>query len=422
MAVKIALLALMASLLVAAAVPQAISERPGFRATLIRREKAINFTRAMQQSHERLSMFIARLDAAAGRVSTQTPLRWDGAGAYDMEFSMGTPPQKLTALADTGSDLIWAKCGACASCAPQGSPSYYPDKSSSFSKLPCSSDGLCGALKSESVVTCGAGGAECDYRYSYGLANDGHHYTKGYMGTETFTLGGAAAPGVGFGCTNMSEGNYGTGSGLVGLGRGKVSLVSQLDVGAFSYCLAPDTSKASPLLFGSMASLSGPGVQTTPLLPSNVFYGVNLKSITIGGATTTPGTDASDGGIVFDSGTTLTFLADPAYTAAKAALLSQMTALPRASDRDGFEACFQDSDSGGSVDVPTMVLHFDGADMDLPPANYFQEVAEGVLCWIVQPSHSRTSIIGNIMQMNYHVRHDLEKSVLSFQPANCDSL
>ncbi|CAN6362749.1 unnamed protein product [Urochloa humidicola] len=418
---------LMISFSLLAAAPPANSERRGFRATLIRREKSINFTRAARHSRERLSMLAARL-AAAGHVSTQTPLRWDGAGAYDMEFSMGTPAQKLTALADTGSDLIWAKCGACESCAPQGSPSYYPNKSSSFAKLPCSSDGLCGALKSESVVKCGgaAGGAaaECDYRYSYGLANDGHHYSQGYMGTETFTLGDVAVKSVGFGCTNMSEGNYGTGSGLVGLGRGKVSLVSQLGVGAFSYCLiAPDdTAKASPLLFGDMATLAGPGVETTPLLPSNVFYAVNLKSISIGNVTT-PGTDGRDG-IVFDSGTTLTYLADPAYTAAKTALLAQTTALPRAPDRDGFEACFQVSSGGGSDNdgFPTMVLHFDGADMSLPAENYFVEVEEGVLCWIVQPSHSRTSIIGNIMQTNYHVRHDLEKSVLSFQPADCDSL
>jgi hypothetical protein len=42
--------------------------------------------------------------------------------------------------------------------------------------------------------------------------------------------------GIVFGCTNMSEGGYGLGSSLVGvgLGRGPLSLVSQLEVGAFS--------------------------------------------------------------------------------------------------------------------------------------------------------------------------------------------
>ncbi|KAL6868097.1 hypothetical protein ACP4OV_014942 [Aristida adscensionis] len=410
MAANVALLALL--LLVA---PPASSDRRGFRTAMIRREKAINFTRAARQSLQRLSTLAARLDVAAGGVNTQTPLRSDGGGAYDMEFSIGTPPTKLTALADTGSDLIWAKCGACASCAPPGSPSYYPNKSSTFSKLPCS-DRLCAALRSQ--ASCGGGGAECDYRYSYGLSADEHHYTQGYLGNETFTLGGAAAPGVGFGCTTTSEGNYGTGSGLVGLGRGPLSLVSQLDVGAFSYCLTPDTSKASPLLFGSPATLAGAGVQSTPILGKNTYYGVNMRSISIGSATT-PGT-----GIIFDSGTTLTYLTEPAYSAAKAAITSQTAALPRVAVQGGYEPCFQVNGSTGAKAFPSMMLHFDGgADMELPLANYFfgEEGDDGVVCWVVQPSPS-LSIIGNIMQMNYHIRHDFEKSVLSFQPANCDSV
>jgi hypothetical protein len=334
-----------------------------------------------------------------------------------MEISIGTPPQKLSAQADTGSDLVWAKCGPCASCTPQGSPSFDPTKSTSFSKLACS-DPLCKALQSKGG-SCSAGGTECDYKYLYGLSGD--HYTQGYMRRETFTIGGDAVKGVGFGCTNMSDGNYGTGSGLVGLGRGLLSLVSQLGVGAFSYCLISDPSKASPLLFGSQATLTGAGVQSTPLLDSlNTVYPVNLKGISIGTATT-PGVGSSARGLVFDSGTTLTYLAQPAYTAARKSILTQ-TSLRKVADRGRFEACFQAPEDGDiSSAVPPMVLHFDGADMNLPVENYFQEVQTGVICWIVQHSPS-VSIIGNIMQMNYHIRYDVENMVLSFQQANCDSL
>ncbi|XP_034569793.1 aspartic proteinase nepenthesin-1 [Setaria viridis] len=421
-----ALLALLVSFILATASAHANAEHLGFRATMIRRTEVtaatINFTRAAQQSHHRLSMLTSRLDTATSSVNTQTPLKMDGdgGGAYDMELSIGTPPQKLTALADTGSDLIWTKCGACASCEPQGSPSYFPDKSSSFSKLPCSAR-LCSALKEESpTTTCGAGGAECDYKYSYGLEEDSDHYTQGYLGTETFTIGGDVVPGIGFGCTNMSEGGYGAGSGLVGLGRGPLSLVSQLNAGAFSYCLTSDASKASPLLFGSLAALSGGGIQSTPLLGSSVFYAVNLRTISIGFSKTS----GVDGGVVFDSGTTLTYLAEPAYRQAMLAVVLQ-TDLAPASDRDGFEACFYyDEPSDGRIEeaVPSMVLHFDGgANMVLPVRNYFVDVGGGVVCWVVQRSPS-VSIIGNVMQVDFHVLHDVDKSVLSFQPANCDSL
>ncbi|KAK3118614.1 hypothetical protein QOZ80_9BG0702430 [Eleusine coracana subsp. coracana] len=384
---------------------------------MIRRETTINFTRAARQSHERLSLLAARLDTAAGGTSTETPLRADSTGgAYDMEVSIGTPPQKLSALADTGSDLIWVKCGRCASCKPKGSPSFNPTKSSSFSKLPCNAH-LCMVLWSQNLATCGGLGTECDYRYSYGLAADGQHYTQGFLGNETFTLGSDAVKDVGFGCTTMSEGDYGTGSGLVGFGRGPLSLVSQLKVGAFSYCLIDDPSKESPLLFGSLANLTGAGVQSTKLLRSSTFYNVNLKSITIG-SVTTPGTGTD--GFVFDSGTTLTYLTEPAYTAAKRAILYQ-TSLRRVANRYGFEACFQATDNDASNVVPPMVLHFDGANMELPAENYFAEVENGVICWVVQKSPS-LSIIGNIMHMNYHIRYDLDMKMLSFQQANCSSI
>ncbi|KAJ1275374.1 hypothetical protein BS78_05G130800 [Paspalum vaginatum] len=420
MAAKWSILALMTTFLLAAA-HLAFSERRGFRATMTRRETALNFTRAALQSHERHSMLFAQLEAAAaGGVSTQTPLQLDrSGGAYDMEISIGTPPLKLSALADTGSDLIWTKCGACAFCAPLGSPSYYPKRSTSFSMLPCA-DRLCVNLESQNAAKCANGGARCVYHYSYGVSADPHHYTQGYLSSETFTLGGEAVEGIGFGCTTRSEGGYGTGSGLVGLGRGPLSLVSQLNVGAFSYCLNPDATASSPLLFGSQATLAGTGVQSTPLAPDSTFYTVNMGSISIG-STTAPGTGTS--GVIFDSGTTLTLLTDPTYTAAKTAILSQ-TELPRVPDTDGFEACFQmpiDNGNSSSNPFPPMVLHFDGADMNLEPANYFQEVETGVVCWVVQQS-SGVSIIGNIMQTNFHVRYDVDQSVLSFQPADCGSV
>ncbi|CAL4988682.1 unnamed protein product [Urochloa decumbens] len=302
---------------------------------------SINFTLAARQSRHRLSMLTSRLDTASSRADAQTPIKMDGAGAYDMEISIGTPPQKLTAVADTGSDLIWTKCGACASCEPQGSPSYYPDKSSSFSKLSCNAQ-LCDALQHESNSTsCGAGGAECDYK---------------------------------------------------------------------------DASKASPLLFGSLAALSGSGVQSTPLVQDSVFYTVSLLGISMG----TTRTSGIGHGVVFDSGTTLTYLEDPAYTEAKEAVTLQM-GLTLAPGRDGFEACFYDEEAN-DVAVPSMVLHFGGgADMTLEVPNYFINAGDGVVCWIVQKS-TGLSIIGNVMQTDFHVMYDVDDSVLSFQPAKCDSL
>ncbi|ONM19434.1 hypothetical protein ZEAMMB73_Zm00001d004699 [Zea mays] len=100
-----------------------------------------------------------------------------------MTFSVGTPPQKLSALADTGSDLIWVKCGACKRCAPQGAllPTTLTASAPPFSTLRCSSN-LCNDLPAHQYSA--AAGAECSYKYSYGLASDPHHYTQGYRGAR----------------------------------------------------------------------------------------------------------------------------------------------------------------------------------------------------------------------------------------------
>ncbi|OEL14848.1 hypothetical protein BAE44_0024137 [Dichanthelium oligosanthes] len=91
--------------------------------------------------------------------------------------------------------------------------------------------------------------------------------------------------------------------------------------------------------------------------------------------------------MLLDSGTTLTLLAEPFYTMAKAAVLNQTANLPRVADRGRFEACFQAS-SGVRSAFPAMVLHFDGADMALPATSCFMQFEDGVVCWVVQRSPS----------------------------------
>lgn len=74
------------------------------------------------------------------------------------------------------------------------------------------------------------------------------------------------------------------------------------------------------------------------------------------------------------------------------------------------ETCQRQPRGGGRPVRGAALVHFDGgADMVLPVANYYVDVDDGAVCWIVQRSPS-VSIIGNIMQMNYHVRHYVKKS------------
>jgi len=290
--------------------------------------------RAAERSHRRVNGLLA----AATPPSAPT-LRSDGGGAgaataaavvhastatYLVDLAIGTPPLALTAVLDTGSDLIWTQCDApCRRCFPQPAPLYAPARSATYANVSCGSK-LCEALPlTPRSSRCSAPEPGCAYYYSYG---DGSS-TGGVLATDAFTFGSAAAVrGLAFGCGTDNLGGTDNSSGLVGMGRGPLSLVSQLGVTRFSHCFTPfkDTTASSPLFLGSSARLS-PAAKSTPFLPSpagprrSSYYYLSLEGITVGD-TLLPidpavfqVTVAGRGGLIIDSGTTFTALEERAF-------------------------------------------------------------------------------------------------------------
>uniref|UniRef100_A0A0D3HTS9 Peptidase A1 domain-containing protein n=1 Tax=Oryza barthii TaxID=65489 RepID=A0A0D3HTS9_9ORYZ len=277
---------------------------------------------------------------------------------FSKQFSIGEPPLLVSAEADTGNDLVWVKCSPCNGCDLPPSPLYDQAQSSSSGELPCSSR-LCKALGSRRVISdqCTDDPPLCGYRYVYGLSGD--HYTQGVLGTETFTFGdGYVANNVGFGCSDTISGShFGGTAGLVGLGRGTLSLVSQLGASRFAYCLATEPNVESTILFGSLAALhtSAGDVSSTPLVKNPrryTLYYINLLGISFG-------------------------------------------------------------ESGGADAAARAALRW-GADMSLNGGNYLTTFPKGLVCIAIMSS-SDESIIGNIMQANFRLLHDLDSMTLSFQ-------
>jgi hypothetical protein len=72
--------------------------------------------------------------------------------------------------------------------------------------------------------------------------------------------------------------------------------------------------------------------------------------------------------------------------------------------------------------VPSMVFHFGGgADMVLPPENYWVPLDSSTSCMVMDRSGGM-SIIGNFQLQNIHLLYDLANDQLSFQTADCSSL
>ncbi|KAK4476332.1 hypothetical protein RD792_015479 [Penstemon davidsonii] len=346
-----------------------------------------------------------------------------GSGEYFTRLGLGTPPKYVYMVLDTGSDVVWVQCSPCRKCYAQSDPLFDPTKSTSFLGLTCGSP-LCRRLDSPGCNNIN----KCLYQVSYG---DGS-FTFGEFSTETLTFRNTKVDNVALGCGHDNQGLFVAAAGLLGLGRGKLSFPTQTGNRfgkKFSYCLVDRSasSKPSSLVFGESAVSRNTAF--TPLLTNpklDTFYYVGLTGISVGG-TRVPGIKPSlfsldptgNGGVIVDSGTSVTRLTRPAYVALRDAFRAGASSLKRASDFSLFDTCF-DLSGKTEVNVPTVVMHFTGADVSLPASNYLIPVdSDGKYCFAFAGTMSGLSIIGNIQQQGFRVVFDLESNRVGFAPRGC---
>ncbi|MCO5571051.1 hypothetical protein L7F22_024782 [Adiantum nelumboides] len=384
-----------------------------------------------------------------------------GDGQFLVTLALGTPPSPFTAILDTGSTLLWRQCLPCQLCYPQAPlPTplhctlhrnysscnsletvsiFDPLLSSSYSTATCS-DSACLAYPG----SCSADNTTCTYDIVY-IAPSA--YTQGVLSYDTLSLFSllhshklVSVPQFAFGCSHSSKAPYnfvGAG-GIVGLGRGPLSLPTQLNVTRFAYCLGSihDTSSRTPLVLGAGARLprsAAADIQSMQVVDAIDFaYVVEIEAISVGGKRLTVATSSlglnltgfsphhkTTAGIVFDSGTTFTHLPTPAFIALSAAF-SDALSMPRSSSTPrNLSLCYQSQLPGA---LPSLSFHFyGGASMHLPPANYFISIDE-VFCLAFLQSPDDLAILGNVQQQNYHILYDLQAHTISFTPAHCRSL
>ncbi|CAN6453326.1 unnamed protein product [Victoria cruziana] len=359
-------------------------------------------------------------------LSIETPLQ-AGHGEFLMKIEVGTPATAVMVVVDTASDLVWTDCS------PDQTPrGFDPQSSTSYSKLPCSNPS-CSALPS----ICDPMSGDCRYFYKY----EDDSTTIGYLSSDSFTLGSTSFENIVFGCSTMNWGFH-DGAGLIGLNRGRLSLISQIGNyidHQFSYCFSgldggsPGSSRLSLGPNSSFPTSSAAGGDGIALPMSNRsrkpdFYYVDLEGISVGGKRLPIEASAFDfnrrgtGGVVVDSGSALTYLVAEAYREVEQAFVTAI-GLPIAAGptHGGSSLCFQ-----GSVDpssIPSLTLHFAGGDFRAPPENYFIVDKDTRLsCLAIHETPVGTSILGAFMQQNVHVHYDLGNSLITFTPAPCDQL
>lgn len=329
---------------------------------------------------------------------------------YVITVAIGSPAVTQNVMIDTGSDISWVHCSS-----SNGSVLFDPVGSTTYAPFSCTS-APCTQLGADSS---GCSGSQCQYMIMYG---DGSN-TTGTYGSDTLALTDSdTVTDFRFGCSHKEEGFDDKLDGLMGLGGGTESLVSQTAATygeAFSYCL-PATSRDSGFLtLGAPNTTSG--FETTPMLRSEevpTFYGVLLQDIAVGGNLLGISPTVFSAGSVMDSGTIITRLPARAYSALSTAFKAGMRNYTRAPAVSLLDTCF-DFTGLDSVSVPSVALVFDGgAVVDIVYDGIMIAVDDVTEC-LAFSDEGTLSIIGNVQQRTFEVLHDVGQGVFGFRSDAC---
>ncbi|KAK7290159.1 hypothetical protein RIF29_04385 [Crotalaria pallida] len=366
-----------------------------------------------------------------------------------VSLTVGTPPQSVTMVLDTGSELSWLRCKKLQNL----TNIFNPLLSSSYTPIPCFSS-VCKIRTRDLPIPPSCDSKKlCHVTVSYADATS----TEGNLATETFSIANSSQPGTIFGCmdsgfsSDPDEDSKTTG--LMGLNLGSLSFVTQMKLRKFSYCISRKDS-SGVLLFGEATfPWLGP-LKYTPLVKSSdpnplpyfdrVAYTVKLKGIWVGGkALQLPESvfvpdHTGAGQTIVDSGTQFSLLLGPVYAALKKEFMAQTNGTLTPLNEANFvfqgvmDLCYRvPSGRAGDIvsGVPAVTLVFEGAELRVSGERLLYrvgDVARGrdwVYCFTFGNSElegNEAYVIGHHHQQNVWVEFDLVNSRVGFADTRCE--
>ncbi|KAL6295893.1 hypothetical protein ACE6H2_004035 [Prunus campanulata] len=216
-------------------------------------------------------------------------------------------------------------------------------------------------------------------------------------------------------------------AGLLGLGRGNISIVEQTANKYnrfFSYCLPSTSCSPGYLRFGKGGGSSNAIKFTTfsTVSQSDPYYSLNVTGINVGGTKLPISASVFSRGTIIDSGTVITRLPPAAYSALRAAFLQAMMSYPLTEGVfDIFDTCYNFS-SFKTVSYPSISFVFgDGLTQDLDATGIFYVLSVDKVClaFIENEDDSQGGIIGNVQQKRLKVVYDVAGGKVGFAPAGC---
>ncbi|XP_006582049.2 protein ASPARTIC PROTEASE IN GUARD CELL 1-like [Glycine soja] len=364
--------------------------------------------------------------------------------AYAMFLWVGTPVQIVFVMIDTGSPITWFQCDPCSNCYPMQRPPFNTRASTSFKELGCYSDTCLIPMMRGIFGNCTGWTCRYNMQYEYDYANMSQSRSFGMMVTETLNFEHSNIQVKDFimGCGDSYEGPFRTQfSGVFGLGRGPLSVQSQLHAKAFSFCVVSlGSEKPSSLEFydtqppKTNQNGNTNGSIMVPLSENNrypYYYFVQFVGISINGfmldiQSRVWGYGLNyDGGIVIDMGTVLTYLPGEAYSVFRSEILKTNGNLTKKSGFEELEFCYKEDPTNV---YPTIEFFFQNGDIaglnfvsfKLDNNQLLLQVEEGTVCLsFAEGKDSALTVIGSNNLQGTLLTYDLVNEILVFTYNKC---
>ncbi|KAI0496109.1 hypothetical protein KFK09_022416 [Dendrobium nobile] len=290
-------------------------------------------------------------------------------GFYYVSIKIGNkPPNRYNLDIDTGSDVTWL---------PKGRYPRY--ESHSIRYVRCNEPRCTDLHESTSREGECKNTERCHYEINY----QDETTTKGFLVTDSFTLhlkeGSSIHPTLAIGRSykypSKGPNSQSKTHGMLGLGKGRISILSQLRhnrffANIFGHCLSSNPRVSGFMFIGKDFDYSR-CLTWVPMSSDVPLYSLAMDEIVYGDEQLL----VSNQDFVLDSGTTHTYFIDPLYQQ----LLSVVTKTPlqKTPGDVGYRHCWKGTKPFDSISdirsyFPTLKLKFgEGRVMEIPPDNYF---------------------------------------------------
>ncbi|CAM8979247.1 unnamed protein product [Rhodiola kirilowii] len=348
-------------------------------------------------------------------------------GYYTTRLWIGTPPQEFALIVDTGSTVTYVPCFDCVECGRHQDPRFQPDQSSTYEPVKCDLN-----------CNCDIEEKYCIYERRYAEMSS----SSGVLAEDFISFGNESQlvpQRLVFGCENAETGDLYSqrADGIVGLGRGQLSIVDQLvEKGSisdsFSLCYGGMGTTGGAMILGKISPPRDMTFARSDAFRSP-YYNIDLTGIHVAGKPlhVSPKVFEEKYGTVLDSGTTYAYLPEPAFLAFKNAIIKETPNLKQISGPDSNfnDICF--SGAGSNISelsktFPEVSMVFgNGQNVMLSPENYLfrHTKVHGAYCLgFFQNGNDPTTLLGGIVVRNTLVTYDRENEKIGFWKTNCSDL